>query len=84
MTPGLSSEDVQMLALERQWWQHAGSKDAAVRDLFGWTPTEYHRRLNQVIDEPAALEHDPVVVNRLRERRARGSARRRQLRLADD
>ena len=56
VTPArLSDGDVQMLALERQWWQRAGSKDAVVRDLFGWTATEYHRRLNQLIDDPAAV-----------------------------
>jgi hypothetical protein len=75
---GLSEQELQVLALERQWWQRAGSKDAVVRDLFGWTATEYHRRLNLLIDRPEALEHDPVVVNRLRERRERGRLLRRQ------
>ena len=83
MSGRLSDQDLQMLALERQWFRRAGSKDEVVRDLFGWTPTEYHRRLNRLIDEPAALEQEPVVVKRLRERRERGSARRRQLRLAE-
>jgi hypothetical protein len=80
---GLSEEDLRVLALERQWWQRQGAKDAVIKDLFGWSATEYHRRLNALIDRPEALAHDPVVVKRLRDRRERGSARRHRMRLAE-
>ena len=31
----LSPRDQEILAFERQWWKYAGSKEQAVRELFG-------------------------------------------------
>lgn len=70
----------EMLAFERQWWKRAGSKEAAIRDLFGVTATEYYRRLNLLIDQPAALEAEPTVVVRLRRLREQRMAGRGRLR----
>jgi hypothetical protein len=42
-SPDLTDLDRQMLSVERQWWQRAGSKDAAIRDTFGMTGTRYHQ-----------------------------------------
>lgn len=78
----LTSTEVEMLALERQWFQRAGSKDAVVRDLFGWSATEYFRQLNRLIDRPEALEHDALTVNRLRRLREDRARARRGRRLA--
>jgi hypothetical protein len=61
----------QVLAFERQWWRHAGAKEQAIRDTFGLSPTRYYQLLNRLLDEPAALAHDPLLVSRLR--RLRGS-----------
>ncbi len=76
----LSATEREMLAFERQWWKHAGSKEQAIRDLFDLTPTEYYRRLGLLIDNPAALEVDPGVVMRLRRLRDQWMARRGRLR----
>jgi hypothetical protein len=59
------------LALETSWWRYAGTKDAAIRVRFGEDPSTYYRRLGRVIDEPAAMDHAPVLVRRLRRQRAR-------------
>lgn len=59
-----------MLAFERQWWRHAGAKEQAIRDAFGVSATCYYQLLNRLLDEPAALVHDPVLVGRLRRLRA--------------
>lgn len=67
---GLSERDQQILAFERQWWQYAGAKEQAIRDLFGMSATRYYQVLNQVIDTPAALAFDPMLVKRLRRMRA--------------
>lgn len=66
----LAERDRQILAFERQWWQYAGAKEQAVRDLFGMSATRYYQVLNQVIDTPAALAFDPMLVKRLRRMRA--------------
>ncbi len=75
----LSDLDRSLLAFESQWWQRPGAKEQAIAGPVGITPTRYLQLLNRLIDEPGALAHDPVVVNRLRWLRERRSARRGQL-----
>ena len=72
----LTDEQMAMLAFEKQTWTRAGSRDAAIRDLFGITPTRYHQLLLELIDLPEALAAEPGLVNRLR-RRSRSSLRQR-------
>jgi hypothetical protein len=67
---GLTERQRQVLAFERQWWKHAGSKEQAIRDLFAISSTRYYQTLNALLDNPAALEYDPVLVKRLRRLRA--------------
>ena len=67
---GLSRRELEILRFERQWWQYAGVKEQAIRDLFGLSPTRYYQVLNQVIDNPAALAVEPLLVRRLRRLRA--------------
>ena len=69
-TTELSERDRSILAFERQWWKHAGAKEEAVRELFGLNATQYYQVLNALIDQAAALEHDPMLVKRLRRMRA--------------
>jgi hypothetical protein len=64
-----------VLAFERQWWRHAGAKEEAIRRRFGVGPTAYYQLLSRLIDDPAALAHDPMLVKRLQRQRA---SRRRQ------
>lgn len=71
---GLSERDVAVLALERRTWPGPGAKERAVRERLGISPTRYYQLLNALLDDPRALAHDPVTVNRLR--RLRESRRR--------
>ncbi|MCU1432557.1 MAG: hypothetical protein JWP95_1662 [Actinotalea sp.] len=66
----LSDRDQQILAFERQWWKYAGAKEQAVRELFEMSATRYYQVLNALIDSPAALEHDPMLIKRLRRMRS--------------
>ena len=66
----LSDRDREILAFERQWWKYAGSKEQAVRDLFDMSSTRYYQVLNGLLDNPAALAADPMLVKRLRRLRA--------------
>jgi hypothetical protein len=73
----LDERSRQILAFERQWWRQSGAKEQAIRDTFGLSATRYYQLLNALLDDPRALEHDSVVVNRLRRLRAsRARARR--------
>lgn len=70
----LTDRDREMLAFERQWWRHPGSKEQAIKERFGMSPTRYYQVLNALLDVPAALAFDPLVVgrlHRLREGRSR-------------
>jgi hypothetical protein len=58
--------DRQILAFARLQWRFAGLRAEAIREQFGWTETEFFRRLNALIDTPEALAFDPVTVHRLR------------------
>ncbi|WP_238993179.1 DUF3263 domain-containing protein [Nocardioides caldifontis] len=77
---GLSDRERRVLELERGWWKHAPTKDEAVREQVGMTMGEYHPFLNALLDRPEALEHDPLLVKRLRRlrnaRRGAGVGRR--------
>jgi hypothetical protein len=73
---GLSRREHEMLTFERQWWRQAGAKETAIRDRFGVPPTRYYQVLNALVDRPAALAADPLLVRRLRRlRRARARTR---------
>jgi hypothetical protein len=67
---GLNEKQRQILAFERQWWKHAGSKEQGIRDLFGVSSTRYYQMLNALLDDPAAMAYDPVLVKRLRRLRS--------------
>jgi len=75
---GLTEREQQILAFERKWWKHAGSKEQAIRDVFDLSATRYYQLLNGLLDNPAALAAEPVVVARLRRLRStRARSRRR-------
>jgi hypothetical protein len=66
----LSAQEREMLAFERQWWKYAGAKEQAIRELFDMSATRYYQALNSMIDRPAALAADPMLVKRLRRLRS--------------
>lgn len=73
---GLTRREHEMLTFERQWWRRPGAKETAIRDRFGLPPTRYYQVLNALVDQPAALEADPLLVRRLRRLRAARGQRR--------
>ncbi|NLU77286.1 DUF3263 domain-containing protein [Micromonospora sp. HNM0581] len=75
---GLDERDREILAFERQWWRHAGAKEQAIRDRFGLSATRYYQLLNALLDNPAALAADPILVGRLVRLRASRARNRRR------
>lgn len=70
----LTELEIRILDFERENGAAAAGKDNAVLTQFGLTPARYYQVLNLVIDSPAALAYDPLLVRRLqriRERRMR-------------
>lgn len=66
----LTGRDREILAFERHWWRQAGAKEQAIKETFGFSATRYYQLLGELIDRPEALEHDPMLVKRLRRLRA--------------
>lgn len=62
----LSPRERDVLALERRGFTGAGTKERAIREELGLAPVRYYQLLNALLDDPRALAHDPVTVNRLR------------------
>ena len=66
----LTDRDREVLAFERHWWKYAGAKEQAIKELFDMSATRYYQVLNGLLDNPAALAADPMLVKRLRRMRA--------------
>ena len=71
----LSDRDRAILEFEKTWWRFEGAKHEAIRERFHLSPTRYYQVLNGLLDDPAALAEEPVVVRRLQcQRQARRRA----------
>lgn len=69
-TTTLSDRDIEILDVERLWWQYAGAKETEIRRRFDMSATRYYQELNNLIDRQEALAYDPLLVKRLRRLRA--------------
>lgn len=54
-----------VLDFEAGWASHGGAKARAIRAEFGWSTTRYYQVLDGMLETPAALHHDPMLVRRL-------------------
>ncbi|OSP23215.1 hypothetical protein B7767_44160 [Streptomyces sp. 13-12-16] len=63
---GLARRERDILALERRGFSGPGVKERVIREELGLAPVRYYQLLNALLDDPRALAHDPVTVNRLR------------------
>jgi hypothetical protein len=75
----LSARDLAMLAFERAWWRRGGMKEEAIREEFGISTARYYQLLGALIDTPAALQEDPMLVKRLQRIRDARAVRRADL-----
>ncbi|MFC7549738.1 DUF3263 domain-containing protein [Plantactinospora sp. GCM10030261] len=76
--PTLTERERQILDFEGRWWRHAGAKEQAIRDTFDLSATRYYQLLNALLDNPAALVAEPVLIGRLRRLRSTRSRNRRR------
>ena len=72
----LSDADRIRLSIEGARWRNHGTKEAVVREQLDESMTTYAMRLNQLIDQPAVLAADPVLVRRLQRLREQRQAAR--------
>jgi Protein of unknown function (DUF3263) len=62
----LDAQDKRILDFERSWWKHAGVKEQAIKEHFEMSATRYYQILNELLEKPAALGYDPILVKRLK------------------
>lgn len=74
----------QVLDFEKSWWKYAAVKETGVRERWGISSTRYYQLLNHLIDEPAALVAEPLLVRRLRRLRSARQDQRRAVRGGDE
>ena len=67
----LTERDRAILDFERSWWTETGPKDTAIRARFELSGTRYYQLLAELVDDPEALDYDPLLVRRLRRVRDR-------------
>ena len=60
-----------ILEFERTFWTYDDPKETVIRARFQCSADEYYAELNELLELPAALEHDPLVVRRLQRQRVR-------------
>ena len=75
----LTDRDRAILEFEAEWRRHAGAKEEAIRSQFSLPAARYYQLLNAVIDAPAAVQFDTMLVRRLqraRDERTRARASR--------
>ncbi|MGP4019447.1 DUF3263 domain-containing protein [Saccharopolyspora sp. 5N708] len=66
----LTDRERSILAFEAQWWKRSGLKERAIRELFDMSASRYYQVLNALVDSPAAVRADPMLIKRLRKGRA--------------
>ena len=62
----LDDREKAVLDFERSWWKHAGVKEQAIKERFEMSATRYYQLLNELLEKPAALACDPILVKRLK------------------
>jgi hypothetical protein len=67
----ISERQQAMLEFERNFWTFDEPKEILVRGRFQCSADDYYAELNDLLEQPEALEHDPLVVRRLQRQRKR-------------
>lgn len=67
----LGERERAIIEFESVWFTLDENRHDAIRERFSCSVEEYNLELNRVIDHPAALLADPLVVRRLRRQRER-------------
>ncbi|WP_162850710.1 DUF3263 domain-containing protein [Amnibacterium kyonggiense] len=75
----LTARELDILAFERAWWRRGGRKEEAIREEFGVSAARYYQMLGALIETPAALREDPMLVKRLQRLRDARTVRRADL-----
>ncbi|MGV1033849.1 MAG: DUF3263 domain-containing protein [Microbacteriaceae bacterium] len=62
----LSERDEQLLNFESRFPTPGVAKNDAIRTQLGLSPVRYYQMVSRAVDSVEALQHDPVLVHRVR------------------
>ena len=65
----LDDREKTMLAIEAARPRHNGPKEELIREKLGMSAARYYQLLGRLIDTEQAMQHDPILVGRLRRAR---------------
>ncbi|MEC8985760.1 MAG: DUF3263 domain-containing protein [Actinomycetota bacterium] len=65
----LTEREIAILDFERTPWEIHGTKERAIREKFGISPSRYYQIRDSLLDRVEVLEYDPLLVRRLRKSR---------------
>jgi hypothetical protein len=66
----LTDRERAVLDFERTWWTTAeGAKEHAIRATLDLSAARYYEILGSLLDVPAAMDYDPLVIRRRRRNR---------------
>jgi hypothetical protein len=66
----LTDRERAILDFERSWWTGTeGPKEQSIRAVLGISSARYYEILASLLDVPAAMDYDPLVIKRRRRRR---------------
>jgi hypothetical protein len=63
---GLTEDQKKILDFAGRTYNHPGKQHEDILTEFGYRPTTFYRRLNDLLDNPHAAEYAPQTVNRHR------------------
>lgn len=66
MEDELSDLERSILDIERGWWRLAPTREQAIRQELGMSPSKYYLLLSRMLDSPRVWKSDPVLIDRLR------------------
>jgi hypothetical protein len=67
----ISERHQAMLEFERMFWTFDEPKELVIRARFQCSADDYYAELNELLEQPEAIAHDPLVVRRLQRQRIR-------------
>jgi hypothetical protein len=67
----ISERHQAMLEFEKSWWASDEPRESVIRARFQCSVDEYHAELSALLEQPEAMQHDPLVVRRLQRQRVR-------------
>ena len=80
----LSERDRAVLDFERSWWLLPGPKDRAIEEHLGMSAARFYTVLRTLLDEPDAMNYDPLTIRRLQKVRSARQRRLREPRVLED